>query len=65
LVKAVDISHCSGLDARAHARRTLAGDQPALQVAKEQTRALLAELGFKPIEDITLFADKWFLVFTK
>jgi ubiquinone/menaquinone biosynthesis C-methylase UbiE len=38
-------------------------DQPALQVSKEQARALLAEAGFKPIEDITLFEDKWFLVF--
>ena len=40
-------------------------DQPALQVAKEQTRALLAELGFKPSEDITLFEDKWFVIFTR
>ena len=40
-------------------------DQPRLTVAKEQTRAMLGELGFKPREDITLFEDKWFVVFSK
>jgi ubiquinone/menaquinone biosynthesis C-methylase UbiE len=40
-------------------------DQPALQVAKEQALAVLAELGFKPSEDVTLFEDKWFVVFTR
>ena len=38
-------------------------DQPALQVSKEQARAMLAEVGFKPIQEITLFDDKWFVVF--
>jgi hypothetical protein len=38
-------------------------DQPAMQVSKEQARAVLAGAGFKPIEDIALFDDKWFLVF--
>jgi ubiquinone/menaquinone biosynthesis C-methylase UbiE len=38
-------------------------DQPALQVSKEQARAILADAGFKPLEDIALFEDKWFLVF--
>jgi ubiquinone/menaquinone biosynthesis C-methylase UbiE len=40
-------------------------DQPALQVSKEQTRAMLAELGFKLSEDIQLFDDKWFVIFSK
>jgi ubiquinone/menaquinone biosynthesis C-methylase UbiE len=40
-------------------------DQPALQVSKEQTRAMLAELGFKLSEDIPLFDDKWFVIFSK
>jgi arsenite methyltransferase len=40
-------------------------DQPALQVSKEQTRAMLAELGFKPSEDIPLFEDRWFVIFSK
>jgi ubiquinone/menaquinone biosynthesis C-methylase UbiE len=38
-------------------------DQPALQVSKEQATALFGEAGFKPVEDIALFTDKWFLVF--
>lgn len=38
-------------------------DQPELQVSKDQAKALLAEAGFKPIEDVALFSDKWFLVF--
>lgn len=40
-------------------------DQPALQIGKDQTRAMLAELGFKVSEDIALFDDKWFVVFTR
>jgi ubiquinone/menaquinone biosynthesis C-methylase UbiE len=40
-------------------------DQPRLTVAKEQAGAMLIELGFKPIEDITLFDEKWFVVFSK
>jgi ubiquinone/menaquinone biosynthesis C-methylase UbiE len=38
-------------------------DQPALVVSREQATALLAGAGFKPIEDIALFDEKWFLVF--
>ena len=40
-------------------------DQPAMQVSREQARELLAEAGFKPVEDIALFGDKWFLVFSR
>jgi ubiquinone/menaquinone biosynthesis C-methylase UbiE len=40
-------------------------DQPAMQVSSEQARALLAEAGFKPVEDIQLFKDKWFVVFSR
>jgi ubiquinone/menaquinone biosynthesis C-methylase UbiE len=38
-------------------------DQPALLVSKEHARALFAKIGLKPIEDIALFDDKWFVVF--
>jgi SAM-dependent methyltransferase len=38
-------------------------DQPALQVSKEQAESLLAAVGFKPVEDVPLFADKWFVIF--
>jgi cyclopropane fatty-acyl-phospholipid synthase-like methyltransferase len=48
-----------------HPARSPHQDQPALQVGKEQTRALLAGLGFTPIEDIPLFEEKWFLIFRK
>jgi ubiquinone/menaquinone biosynthesis C-methylase UbiE len=40
-------------------------DQPALVVSKEQATALLGEAGFKPVEDIALFTDKWFVVFSR
>ena len=40
-------------------------DQPTLQVSKEETRAMLAALGFTPSEDIPLFEDKWFVIFSK
>jgi ubiquinone/menaquinone biosynthesis C-methylase UbiE len=39
------------------------GDQPALQVSKDQARAILADAGFKPFEDVALFGEKWFLIF--
>jgi arsenite methyltransferase len=48
-----------------HPARSPHQDQPALQISKAQTQALLADLGFKPIADITLFEDKWFVVFGK
>ena len=48
-----------------HRQKSPHQDQPALQISKEQTRTLLAELGFNPIEDIALFEDKWFVIFSK
>lgn len=38
-------------------------DQPGLIVTKEQASAWLAEAGFTPVEDVTLFPEKWFVVF--
>ena len=40
-------------------------DQPALQVSREQASAWLAQAGFKPVDDVTLFADKWFVVYAR
>lgn len=37
--------------------------EPALQVTREQAAAWLSRLGFKPIQDVPLFEDKWFVVF--
>jgi len=38
-------------------------DQPQLMVSKEQAREMLAAAGFKPVEEIALFDEKWFVVF--
>jgi len=40
-------------------------DQPELVVTKEQTTAWMAEAGFVPAEDVSLFADKWFVVYRR
>jgi ubiquinone/menaquinone biosynthesis C-methylase UbiE len=40
-------------------------DEPALQVAKEQAAFWLADAGFKRVEDVTLFPDKYFIVFAR
>lgn len=38
-------------------------DDPSLQVSKEQTTAWLAAAGFKPVEEVDLYPDKWFVVY--
>ena len=40
-------------------------DQPELVVTREQTAAWMAAAGFTPSEDVRLFADKWFVVYTR
>jgi ubiquinone/menaquinone biosynthesis C-methylase UbiE len=40
-------------------------DQPALQVSKDQTARWLAGAGFKPVDEVMLFADKWFVVYSR
>ena len=40
-------------------------DQPELVVSKEQTAAWMADAGFVPAEDVSLFKDKWFVVYRK
>ena len=40
-------------------------DQPELQITKEQGTAMLAAAGLKPLEDISLFDDKWFVIYGK
>jgi ubiquinone/menaquinone biosynthesis C-methylase UbiE len=40
-------------------------DEPALQVSKTQTSAWLAEAGFKPLYEIPLFTDKWFVIYRR
>jgi ubiquinone/menaquinone biosynthesis C-methylase UbiE len=38
-------------------------NDPALQIAKDQAHALLAEAGYKPIEEVPLFDDKYFVIY--
>lgn len=39
--------------------------EPALQVDKAQATAWLASAGFRPVDDIALFDDKWFVIFAR
>ena len=39
--------------------------QPELQVTREQLDAMMANAGFKLTEDVKLFTDKYFLVYTR
>ena len=38
-------------------------DQPALQVSKDTAAALMADAGFKPVEEVNLFTDKYFIIY--
>jgi arsenite methyltransferase len=40
-------------------------NDPALQVSQEQATAWMAAAGLKPLEDIKLFDDRWFVIFGK
>lgn len=40
-------------------------NDPALQVAKDQVAAWLADAGFKPLHEIPLFTDKWFVIYRR
>jgi ubiquinone/menaquinone biosynthesis C-methylase UbiE len=39
--------------------------QPELQITKEQTATWMAAAGFKSSEEIELFPDKWFIVYSR
>ena len=36
-----------------------------MQLSPDQTAALMAQAGFKPVEEIKLFTDKWFVIYGK
>jgi ubiquinone/menaquinone biosynthesis C-methylase UbiE len=38
-------------------------NEPALQVSREHADKLLAEVGFKPVEEVKLFEDKYFVIY--
>jgi ubiquinone/menaquinone biosynthesis C-methylase UbiE len=46
-----------------HPAQSPHADDKTLQVAKEQAAFWLADAGFKPVEDVALFSDKWFIVY--
>jgi SAM-dependent methyltransferase len=48
-----------------HPERSPHQGQRELVVSKDQARALFAAVGLKVVEDIALFEDKWFLVFSR
>lgn len=39
--------------------------EPTLQVTQQQTAAWLAAFGYRPVKQIELFTDKWFVVYAK
>jgi ubiquinone/menaquinone biosynthesis C-methylase UbiE len=40
-------------------------DQPELQVSQAQATKWMADAGLKPLEEIKMFTDKWFVIFGK
>lgn len=46
-----------------HPAQSPHANEPALQVSKAQANAWLAPLGFKPVQDVSLFDEKWFVIY--
>jgi tRNA A58 N-methylase Trm61 len=40
-------------------------DDPSLQVGKDEAAQLLRTIGFKPADDVTLFPDKYFVIYRR
>jgi ubiquinone/menaquinone biosynthesis C-methylase UbiE len=40
-------------------------NDPALQITKSQAASWMAAIGFKPVEQFSLFKDKWFVVYSR
>ena len=40
-------------------------DDPKLRLSKEQVAVWMADAGFKPVEEFSLFDDKWFVVYAR
>jgi ubiquinone/menaquinone biosynthesis C-methylase UbiE len=40
-------------------------NDPSLQVGKDEAATLLAAIGFKPVEDVALFPDKYFVIYRR
>ena len=48
-----------------HALQSPHAADKTLQVSKEQAAFWLADAGFKPVEDVALVPDKWFIVYQR
>jgi ubiquinone/menaquinone biosynthesis C-methylase UbiE len=40
-------------------------NDPALQITRDETRAWMAAIGFKPVAEHSLYEDKWFVVYSR
>jgi hypothetical protein len=40
-------------------------DDPSRQVGKDGAAALLPAIGFKPVDDLALFPDKYFVIYRR
>ena len=40
-------------------------DDPSLQVGKDEAATLLAAIGFKPVDEVALFPDKYFVIYRR
>jgi arsenite methyltransferase len=40
-------------------------NEPKLQVTRDQTKAWMAAFGFKPVEEHSLYTDKWYIVYSR
>jgi ubiquinone/menaquinone biosynthesis C-methylase UbiE len=40
-------------------------DDPTLQVTRDQAKAWLATLGFRPVDEPALYTDKWYVVYAR
>jgi ubiquinone/menaquinone biosynthesis C-methylase UbiE len=40
-------------------------NDPSLQITKDQTKAWMAAVGFKPVAEPKLYDDKWFVVYSR
>jgi hypothetical protein len=45
--------------------RSAGAFRPSLQVGKEEAAKLLAAVGFKPVDDVALFPDKYFVIYRR
>jgi arsenite methyltransferase len=40
-------------------------NDPALQITRDETKAWMAAIGFKPVEEHMLYTDKWYVIYAR